>query len=202
MAEIEPTFTIEPPLCLDHGLRDGPRHPPGTSHVDIEDFCELLVRHLERRAVEAHPRVVHQDVDALVRGQRLVHDAAYVVGVGHIAGRDRRTTSRALGDLGGCLLVAVVVSADDHDVCTRVGDRVREGAAESAVGAGDQGRAALETERIHGCPPMTRVVQRGWRCHPAPAVRVSPPLAPRAPMVTERRPLFSMRRDLIALRGK
>jgi hypothetical protein len=93
------------------------------------------VRHLEGG-------VIHQHVDAAEFLHRALDDGAAVGRIGQVARHQDRLAAGFLDQALGFLRILVLVQVGDQDVRAFARERQGHGAADAAVGAGDQGRLA------------------------------------------------------------
>jgi len=107
------------------------------------DFGPLPDRQRERVG-----RVVHDDVDRVVRLDGGRDERAHGVELGHVHRAPRRDTTR-LADRGRSLLARVGLAARDHHVRSESSEGLGHRAPDAATAAGDDGDAAGEViERV------------------------------------------------------
>jgi hypothetical protein len=129
-------------------------HPEGHDRVDVEHRLELLVRHPVHDPVPGVAGVVDDDVDpskGLDRGpDQLLGD----VGLGQIAGEDRRLAV----DLAGRLLGDIAVDVVDQHLRALAHEQLRGRPADPARRAGHDRRLAVKKSHL---APSHRSRSRG-----------------------------------------
>src|ERR1700744_1070925 len=149
------------------------------TQVDGQRAVPLLVGYVLARFVGGlEGRVADQHVDPAELLHGPVDDLAAVRRVGQVAGHQHRLTAGLLDPLGRLPRVFILVQVADQHVGAFAGECDRHRAADSAVGAGDDGLLALEPAAAAGNRLLLRRLvpcfspfrlRSAWRATPGPA---------------------------------
>ncbi len=78
-----------PTAALDHGRQHGLEQHHRPTQVHLHDQVEALERRLQERSRRTDARVVHQNIDPAVLGQRPLRQRAHLTLIAHVGGNDQ-----------------------------------------------------------------------------------------------------------------
>ena len=144
-------------IARGHASGDRLRGEERALEVGVQDLVPIGLGLLEHRLGDRDAGVVDQDVERAERALDLVQRALDRGALGHIERDARRATARR-SDLPAELLELVRLARGEADRGAAVGQRASKAPAEALRGAGHQGDAAAEVERIaHDDGPSSRI---------------------------------------------
>jgi hypothetical protein len=125
--------------------QEGARHPHHAMEVNLHQPLEIILADLFEGPAQRHARIVHQQIDPLVRGFHFVREGAHRAAVGDVEAVRGDAHAKRLCRMRG-LDRAGLVDIGQRQVAAAAGHGEGGGAADAAACAGDDGDPVGEVQ--------------------------------------------------------